>query len=79
MKIDDVILEVFNGIFHDNYDSLDISRDQLREWDSMKHAEIIIKIQKKLNIRLKAQDIGKIRNLRDLKEIIIHSYPSLAN
>ncbi|MBC7427798.1 MAG: hypothetical protein H7336_04240 [Bacteriovorax sp.] len=41
------ILVVFNEIFHTEFTGVEIARDQVPEWDSMKHAELIIKLQEK--------------------------------
>ena len=64
------LLELFNEIFKTNFPSLDIERNQVPEWDSMKHAELIIKIQKKFNFKFKAKDISYIKNLKEIKMLM---------
>ncbi len=67
---DDEILAVFNSVFRSKYTSLDIEKNSIRNWDSMKHAELIIKLQKKFNITFKATDVGKINNVLDIKSLL---------
>lgn len=71
MITDQEILNIFNEIFKSNYTHLNISRDDVRQWDSMKHAELIIKIQKKFRVNFKAKDLGSIKTIADLKNILI--------
>lgn len=65
------ILEIFNNVFNAKYTNLDIDRNKVRQWDSMKHAELIIKLQKKFKVTFKAKDLGKIQNALDLKALLV--------
>ena len=64
------ILSVFNEIFHTNFTNIEITRDQMPQWDSMKHAELIIKLQKKFKFHFKARDVSKITSLSEIKHIM---------
>lgn len=64
--IDTKILNIFNEIFGTNVNSTDLDRDNFPEWDSMKHAELIIEIQKQLSIKFETDDIVKVNNLKQL-------------
>ncbi len=72
------LLELFNEIFKTNFPSLDIERNQVPEWDSMKHAELIIKIQKKFNFKFKVKDITYIKNLKEIKMLMEKSITPLS-
>lgn len=65
-----IILEVFNGLFKSHYQQLDFDRESLPEWDSMRHAELILAIQKKLGIRFSSQDIIQINSARELLDAV---------
>lgn len=64
--IDTIILNIFNKIFSTTLKSTDVERKNYPEWDSMKHAELIIEIQKQLSIKFEIDDIIKVDNLRQL-------------
>lgn len=62
MNKSEIILKVFNKIFDTQFGSLDIERELLPEWDSMKHAELIIELQKELKVRFRTEDIVDVSN-----------------
>ncbi len=70
-----LVLILFNKLFKSNYSSLDIQRDNLPEWDSMKHAELIISLQKELKIKFKIEDILNISNAQELITAISKALP----
>jgi len=70
MKEEDLILTIFNRTMHTSFTDLNIARNQFPEWDSMKHAELIIELQKKFKIKFKVKDVIDIRNATEFLSII---------
>ncbi len=64
------ILGVFNKIFKTNFQSIDVPKEIVSSWDSMRHAELVIALQKKFGIKFEAKDIVKVDNLNQLAKII---------
>jgi acyl-coenzyme A synthetase/AMP-(fatty) acid ligase/acyl carrier protein len=64
------VLGVFNKIFKTKFTSLDISKSSVSSWDSMRHAELIIALQKKFGIKFEAKEIVQVENLNELAAII---------
>jgi acyl-coenzyme A synthetase/AMP-(fatty) acid ligase/acyl carrier protein len=64
------VLGVFNKIFKTNYQSVDIPKADVSSWDSMRHAELVIALQKKFGIKFEAKDIVQVENLNQLSKII---------
>jgi acyl-CoA synthetase (AMP-forming)/AMP-acid ligase II len=69
-SLEDKILIIFNTIFKSDYREINLSRDQVMNWDSMRHAELVIEIQRKFKIRFNAKDISNISNLSQVKNLI---------
>lgn len=65
-----LLLEVFNNLFHSSYEELNVDRQHVPEWDSMKHAELIIKLQKTFKLKFKIQEVLEIKNLRDFLPLL---------
>lgn len=65
-----MLLEAFNEVFYSKYLSLDIDRQHVPEWDSMKHAELIIKLQKKFKKKFKIEEVLEIKNLKDFLPLL---------
>ncbi len=76
--IDTKILSIFNKIFGTNMNSTDLDRNNFPEWDSMKHAELIIEIQKQLSIKFETDDIIKVNNLNQLVLAATRKLPAQA-
>jgi acyl carrier protein len=58
-------LIIFNSVFKSTFDTLNIDRKNFKEWDSMKHVELIIKLQKHFKFKFKVADIIEIINAKD--------------
>lgn len=67
---EELLLEAFNEVFSTRQTSLDIDRQHVPEWDSMKHAELIIKLQKKFKKKFKIEDVLEIKNLKDFLPLV---------
>ncbi len=65
-NIDEGVLKVFNQIFKSSFDTVNIERKSVVNWDSMKHAELIINLQKTFKIKFSAKDIGNTQCLSEV-------------
>jgi acyl carrier protein len=64
------LLKTFNKLLGSSFQSLDLERASIPEWDSMKHAELIIQLQKEFKIKFKINDVLEISNLKDFLSLI---------
>ncbi len=66
---------VFEEVFDD--DSIDVNMnttaDDIREWDSITHIELIVAVEKKFNVRFKSSDLPRLGNVGDLVHLIQHN------
>lgn len=69
-QLDQEVLLLFNQIFKTDYKTTDVSRDNVPNWDSMRHAELIIKMQKKFEVRFTANDLIRTDNLKELVNLV---------
>jgi len=69
-QIEERLLRTFNKTFKSFETSLDISRQAYSEWDSMKHAELIIQLQKEFKIKFDIMSVLEIQNLKDFLPIV---------
>jgi acyl carrier protein len=71
-QIYEKLTEVFHDVFDD--DSLvltpELSADDVDEWDSLSHLRLILTVQKAFNVKLSAAEIGKLKNVGELAELI---------
>lgn len=72
MGIMEELQEIFRVIFDD--DSLELSdemtADDIEEWDSLTHMQLIVEIEKKYQIRFTTAEIKKAANVGEFVEII---------
>jgi len=69
-QIEERLLRTFNKTFKSSETSLDISRQSYSEWDSMKHAELIIQLQKEFKLKFDIMSVLEIQNLKDFLPIV---------
>jgi len=69
-QIEERLLRTFNKTFKSFETSLDINRQAYSEWDSMKHAELIIQLQKEFKIKFDIMSVLEIQNLKDFLPIV---------
>ena len=70
------LLKVFNRIFSTTFQKCVVKRSDLPEWDSMKHAQLIIEIQKEFKISLEVGDVIDVENLIEILEAISKKKPN---
>ena len=71
MKIEDV-LQKFNEIFIDVLDEEDIvlkletTAEDIEDWDSLTHIQIVVAIEKKFDVKFTALEIDKYKNVGEM-------------
>ncbi len=64
------------SIFHDLFDddtiavTPDLTADDVPEWDSLRHVELILAVQKAFKVRFSAADIANLKNVGELAGLI---------
>lgn len=64
------LLAIFNQVFKSNYSSLNIARSGVEQWDSMKHVELIILIQKEFKKSFNVQDVLEIKSYEEFLSLL---------
>lgn len=75
MTQDDILSKltpVFRDVFDD--DSLtptsQMTANDVEEWDSLSHIRLIVAVEKAFNIKFSAAEIGALKNVGDIVELI---------
>lgn len=77
MKERSEILERVTKVFRDEFDNDDLvitdetTADDVEEWDSLSHVQLISSIEKEFKIRFSSKEIMKWRNVGELVDSII--------
>lgn len=75
MNVEEIIKQV-NVIFIDVLDNTDIliknetTSDDIEEWDSLNHIQLVVAIEKYFNVRFTAAEIVNFTNVGDMCEAI---------
>ena len=73
----DGLTPIFQDVFDD--DSLvlrpDLTADDVAEWDSLSHIRMVLSVQKKFNVKFSAGEIGKLKNVGELADLIAAKSP----
>jgi len=66
------IREIFSEVFGVDKDKITLNTDNsnLREWDSLSHVSLIVKLEGKLNIRLEAVEIARMISVKEVINIL---------
>lgn len=72
MKVIEELQEIFREIFDDEELVLtnETTADDIEEWDSLTHMQLILEIEKKYNIRFTTAEIKKAANVGEFIQII---------
>lgn len=71
------ILQKINEVFIDNLDNDDIvltessTADDIEEWDSLTHVQLVVAVEKKFKIRFNAKEIQSWKNVGEMIDSII--------
>lgn len=72
----DIIYPQLTTIMQDVFDDEvlvahpDLTADDVEEWDSLSHLRLIMAVQKAFNVKFSAGEIGKLRKVSDLVQLI---------
>jgi acyl-coenzyme A synthetase/AMP-(fatty) acid ligase len=69
------VLEIFNKTLNSNFKELNTSRENFPKWDSMKHAELILNLQKTFNVKFKISEIQNADNLKKIFNYLLNHLP----
>ncbi len=45
-------------------------KDEIQEWDSLKHLQIIMEIEEQFNVVIPIEDLSKINSVKDILNIL---------
>jgi acyl carrier protein len=65
-KLKKIFVDLFN--FHDLQDHM--TRDDIPDWDSMRHLSLILEIEKEFDLSLSIEDSIHMVSIRAIREII---------
>ena len=71
------IYEQLNGVFRDVFDDEDITvndtttADDIEDWDSLEHINLIVAVEKKFNIKFNMGEVNKFKNVGEMVDAII--------
>ncbi len=71
------VYEILNGVFQEVFDDDTITvkdsttADDIEDWDSLEHINLIVDIEKKYNIKFNMGEVNKFRNVGDMVDKII--------
>lgn len=71
------ILAKLTGIFHDELDndtivlSLDTTADDIEEWDSLSHIQLIVAVEKAFGVRFTSSEIQSWNNVGEMIDCIL--------
>lgn len=71
------VLKTINGIFIDVLDDDDIvltdqtTANDVKDWDSLNHIQLIVAIEKKFKIKFTTTEIGQFKNVGDLCDAVL--------
>lgn len=70
-RIDRLMTEVFAGVFNRNIDvSQPLTRENLEDWDSLKHMEIIFAVEAATGLVFSEEQIIAIKSIDDLRRML---------
>ena len=71
-NIEDRLLNIFNIIFSEDYVKINnkISMKNNKNWDSLKHLNLILAIEEEFNFKLSIEEISSSNNFLSIMKII---------
>lgn len=72
MDIKEVLQGVFREVFDDDkiviFDKM--TADDIEEWDSLSHIQLIVAVEKKFNVKFQTAEIIKLQNVGEFIELL---------
>ena len=71
------VYEILNGIFQEVFDDEEITvndsttADDIEDWDSLEHINLIVAIEKKYNIKFNMGEVNKFKNVGEMVDRIL--------
>jgi acyl carrier protein len=70
-RIDRLLAEVFAGVFNRDIDvSQPLTRENLEDWDSLKHLEIIFAVEAATGLVFSEEQIMAVKSIDDLRRML---------
>ena len=66
--------EVFEGlheVFWDVFDDEDIQANDIEDWDSLEHINLVVAVEKKFNIKFNMGEVNNMKNVGEMADIIL--------
>ena len=65
------IINTFNGVFKGTLDfSVELSRETESRWDSLKHVEFLVALEREFNLRFDGSDATEMNNIAKIISLI---------
>jgi acyl carrier protein len=74
------IYQKLSNVFHEVFDDdsivvrPELAADEVDEWDSLSHIRLILSIENAFAVRFSASEIGKLKNVAGLVDLIRSKY-----
>lgn len=69
--IETELLEIFRRVFPDPIDVHALDRESSPHWDSLRHAELILAVQKKFGVRFSVLEVSRLSSFRDMLSAVV--------
>lgn len=72
MNIKDTLEEIFRDVFEDDTIELTESTtaEDIEDWDSLTHIQLIVEIEKKFNVKFTTQEISSLKNVGEFIALV---------
>lgn len=76
-KVRQRVVSIMNDVFEMSISSEENpNRNDINNWDSLRHMELILHLEEEFNIRFSIEQVGAIEDLNDVVQIIEVSHGS---
>lgn len=70
-SIEEMLLDIYNSVVGKNYVNFeDVSMKNCSEWDSLKHLQLIMELEKQFEISISSSDLSQLTSLSDIKNYL---------
>lgn len=72
MDIKEVLEEIFRDVFEDESIELteETTAEDIEDWDSLTHIQLIVDIEKKFNVKFTTQEINGLKNVGEFISLV---------